>query len=70
MKKHRLHWIDTIKAICMIGVYICHCEAYYLGHLRIGHIVTPFYVNAFFWVSGFIIFYKLLNTTIQNHRGG
>ena len=25
----RLFWIDNVKAICMIGVYLLHSEAYY-----------------------------------------
>jgi surface polysaccharide O-acyltransferase-like enzyme len=28
MSKSSIFWIDALKAICMLGVYICHSEAY------------------------------------------
>ena len=53
----RLHWIDTAKAIGMILVYMYHaevkygCESELLFNLR-----SPFYVNVFFFVSGFLLY--------------
>ncbi len=26
--KEKIEWINTIKALCMIGVYILHTQAY------------------------------------------
>ena len=32
----RSFWIDNVKAICMIGVYLLHSEAYYgFGDIQI-----------------------------------
>lgn len=57
--KERKTWIDSVKAICMIGVYILHSEAYYgIGGVSYGYCLTPFYVNAFFFVSGYLFFKK------------
>ena len=53
----RLHWIDTAKAIGMILVYMYHaevkygCESELLFNLR-----SPFYVNVFFFMSGFLLY--------------
>ena len=60
----RLFWIDNVKAICMIGVYLLHSEAYYgFGDIQYGMLITPFYVNAFFFVSGYLMFNKYLNVS-------
>lgn len=58
----RLHWIDTLKAICIICVYIAHCEAFYYPASNVARfIVTPFYVNAFFFINGYLIVKKYFN---------
>ena len=52
----RSFWIDHVKVICMIGVYLLHSEAYYgFGDIQYGMLITPFYVNAFFFVSGYLM---------------
>lgn len=56
-----LHWIDAVKAICMISVYLLHSEAYYgTGGISYGFFLQPFYVNAFFFVSGYLMFRKYM----------
>lgn len=61
MKQH-FQWIDNVKAICMIGVFLLHSEVYYgFGSVQYGVFFTPFYVNAFFFVSGYLMFRKYLN---------
>lgn len=46
---NEINWINAVKAICMISVYILHSEAYYgIGSTSYGLILQPFYVNAFF----------------------
>lgn len=70
---NRKEWIDLVKALCMIGVYLCHSEVYYygMGGLQLGYIVQPFYVNAFFFVSGYLFFSKWLNDDVLiNINGG
>ncbi len=64
----RLHWIDTAKAICMICVYIAHTEAFTTNNETLGKAVLPFYVNAFFFISGYLLYKKYLrNDVITNY---
>lgn len=51
----------------MISVYLLHSEAYYgVGNISWGHFLKPFYVNAFFFVSGYLFFKKQISTTFCN----
>lgn len=51
----------------MIGVYLLHSEFYYgIGDIQYGMIFAPFYVNAFFFVSGYLLFGKYMNITAFN----
>lgn len=71
--KERKDWIDSVKAICMLGVYLLHSEAYYgTGGVSYGYALTPFYVNAFFFVSGYLFLGKRTgsNMSIFVNRGG
>lgn len=64
MKKD-INWINAAKAICMLMVYVVHGEAYYgswLGHVNI--YLHPVYVNAFFFVSGYLLFRKQLSAPV------
>ena len=61
---NRLNWIDTLKTICMIGVYIAHTESFTTSSTILGKAVLPFYVNAFFFVSGYLLYKKYLKTEI------
>lgn len=65
----REHWIDCLKAICIICVYIAHCESfYYEGENIVSFLVAPFYVNAFFFISGYLLFKKQFNNNrIKNY---
>lgn len=59
---NKLNWVDSIKAVCMIAVYLLHSEMYYgTAGVSYGYAVQPFYVNAFFFVSGYLFFRKYLN---------
>lgn len=62
-EKQRLYWIDTTKAICIICVYYAHSVAFTIKDPNIKDIVTPFYVNTFFFISGYLLYKKYL----QNH---
>ena len=60
---YNITWIDTVKAVCMICVYLIHSQVYYgLGVADFGWMLIPFYVTAFFFVSGYLFFRKYLNT--------
>lgn len=57
--KHNIFWVDAVKAICMIVVYFAHAEIYTdYTIMPINNVFRPFYVNAFFFVSGYLLFRK------------
>ncbi len=55
-------WINILKAICIIGVYFVHSNQYYgLVTKPINTFIHPFYVNTFFFISGYLFFRKQLS---------
>ena len=67
MKKDKISkdiiWINLLKALCMIFVYLDHSEVYYgFNPISYGPLFKPFYVNAFFFISGYLFFRKQLQT--------
>lgn len=59
--ENRCFWIDALKAICMICVYIYHTGFYYgIDYNRFVFIIAPFYVNGFFFISGYLLFKSYL----------
>ena len=48
----------------MIGVYIAHTEAFTTGNTMLIKAVLPFYVNAFFFISGYLLYKKYLEKEI------
>ena len=65
----RKHWIDLTKAICMIGVYLKHSQIY-VGSADYGYWVDPFYVNAFFFISGYLFFINRIKNCKVMLMGG
>lgn len=52
-----IHWINTGRALCMLFVYIAHCNFYYLNHFSFFYFVyKPFYLSFFFFLSGYLFF--------------
>lgn len=58
----RKHWIDLTKALCMLGVYLKHSQVY-SGSSDYGFFVNPFYVNAFFFLNGYLFFRRTQEMT-------
>ncbi len=57
--KEEIGWIDAVRAFCMMAVYWVHSEVYYgASGISYGYVVLPFYVNAFFFVSGYLFYMK------------
>ncbi len=53
-------WINTGRGICMLCVFIAHCNFYYLNHISpIYFVYKPFYLSFFFFLSGFLMFKDL-----------
>lgn len=62
-------WINYLKAISIIGVFFVHCNLYYGYDMHIiNSFLHPFYVNAFFFVSGYLLFRKQLSEPLISQR--
>lgn len=63
-----LNWINALKAICIICVYFVHVESYLHFNVAksISLVVGSFYVNAFFFISGYLLLKKHLDTSAIN----
>lgn len=59
--KKNIHWINSVRAIAIIAVFFVHTQLYYGCMLDINLLVYPWYVNAFFFVSGYLLFWKQLS---------
>lgn len=53
----RLPWLDAARGVCMVLVYLAHAEIYYGtgGAPRLFPAYEAVYVNAFFFVSGYLL---------------
>lgn len=59
--KKNIFWINAVKAICILAVYFVHCQIYYGCWLKnVNVFIHPVYVNAFFFVSGYLLMRKQL----------
>ena len=64
-----IHWINSVKAFCMFIIYFNHCEIYCEYHQKaIDAVYSPFFVNAFFVVSGYLLFRKQLSESLSKER--
>lgn len=67
--KKNIQWINHLKAICIIGVFYVHCNQYYgLQTNVVNNFIHPFYVIAFFFVSGYLLFRKQLSESFINQK--
>lgn len=58
----RLYWIDMVKGVCMLCVLFAHCIAYYgIEATWEAFWFHPFYVSAFFFVSGYLFVPKCMS---------
>lgn len=67
MKKD-IPWINTVKVLCMIIIYFYHTTVYM--QFDISNSIHPyyrlFYTNAFFFVSGYLLFSKQLSFPLKS----
>lgn len=71
MEKKNIVWINYLKAISIIAVFLVHCELYYGYNTGVlDHLLHPFYVNAFFFVSGYLMLRKQLSEPLINQGFG
>ena len=55
-----LNWINWVKLLCVFFIFVNHSAIYCGVDSGIGHFYNPFFVNAFFVVSGYLFFRKYL----------
>jgi hypothetical protein len=59
--KKNIPWINNVKALCMLIVFLFHSEWYLEYDLSIvDSFYTPFFINSFFFLSGYLLFRKQL----------
>lgn len=63
-EKHKINWINAVKALSIIAVFWVHCESYFGYYIGFNRYIGPFYVNAFFFVSGYLFFRKQLSEPV------
>lgn len=59
-----IYWINAVKALCIIFVFLRHSESYYDWYLgtTVDSLFSTFYVNGFFFISGYLLFWKQLSS--------
>lgn len=64
-----INWINAVKAVSIIAVFFVHCQSYYGYELSsVNTLIRPFYVNAFFYVSGYLFFRKQLSVPVIGEK--
>ena len=57
--KKNIHWINYVKAICIIAIYYIHAQGYFKYTVPgLANCLTPFSTMACFVVSGYLFFRK------------
>lgn len=63
--RSELPWVNWMKFICMLLVYLNHSEIFYGCKLGwVGDLYRPVFVNAFFFISGYLLFRKQWSTKL------
>lgn len=63
--RKNINWINALKALCMLGVFFVHSQIYYgIWFCGINNYIHPLYVNAFFFVSGYLLFRKQMSAPL------
>lgn len=76
MNNKNILWINLLKAICIIGVFWVHSANYFGVSTPLGSYIHPYYVNGFFFISGYLLFRKQLSEPLigqkvaEYRRGG
>ena len=60
-----IHWINILKFICIILIYLYHAEFYCgVGETTLQFFYLPFFTNSFFFVSGYLLLKKQLSAPL------
>lgn len=69
MEKKNISWINFLKAVCIIGVFFVHSQLYCGYWMGVANVfIHPFYVNAFFFISGYLLFRKQLSEPLVGQK--
>lgn len=60
MSDKELNWVNVMRALCMMGVYVWHSETFTSSSEMLTPFIAPFCMAAFFFVSGYLFFRKAL----------
>ena len=66
--KEELNWVNSVKAICIILVFFAHSVSLSGADIPdwLYWLYDPIYVNAFFFVSGYLLFKKQLSRPLTD----
>ena len=53
-----LNWVNVMRAMCMMGVYVWHSETFTSAPDVLTPLISPFCMAAFFFVSGYLFYRK------------
>lgn len=69
MGRKDIVWVNNARAICILLVFLFHTEEYLNIHLPwLDMIYGPFFVNCFFFISGFLLYRKQLSSPTINEN--
>lgn len=69
MGTNTLNWINAVKGICIILVFYSHCSIFYNIEIPYAReFIEAFYVNGFFFVSGYLLYRKQLSFPVINKK--
>lgn len=61
-----IRWINYMRAICIITIYYIHAQEFFEYTVPgLAKYILPFYVNAFFFASGYLFFRKQIRAVEQ-----
>ena len=64
---NELHWINYVKAISIIAIYYIHSQEFFEYTIQgFARYIVPFYVNAFFFISGYLLFRKQISGIVEH----
>ena len=57
VQKKEIFWINVVRAVCMICVFVLHAESRYgINSFPYSYFFKPFFLTSFFFVSGYLFF--------------
>lgn len=66
---NKILWIDIAKGICILLVYLNHSEIYLgVSNPCFRALYSPFFVNLFFIISGYLLFKKHFMAVVKNEK--